>query len=261
MKDHPLLPYALHPDTCEQLTVDAYCRAFGHLSSASQPPALCPICGECVELARAHDRAQTLHFTHPSRVAEPCPLVSSWVPETLAQASLPRDPAREQKARGEFLEKWAWHFHRVRELAPAYSIDRFTRGIEHADVLHIWACNTLEQSDIPYLFLALAGSMIASPDTPRIWFRFWFDMSVQSVSDLHGPRDMPARFYRLRYRNVQAGRFPETRHLTDWTEIAVTGDFLNDEAPRTMSAEVQKFQEFINRRSATDSDEAFALEA
>ncbi|CAM2152363.1 conserved protein of unknown function [Pararobbsia alpina] len=261
MKDHPLLPYALHPDTCEQLSVEAYRKAFGHLSSASQPPALCPICGECVELVRAHDRAQTLHFSHPSRLAEPCPLVSALVPDTLAQTSIPRDPARELKARGLFLDKWVWHFQRVRELAPAYSIERFTRGIAHADVLHIWACEALEQSDIPYLFLALAGSMIASAETPRIWFRFWFDSSVQAVSDLHGPRDMPARLYRLRYRNVQPGRFPETRHLTDWTEIPMTSEFLNGDAPRIMSGEKQTFQAFLNRRSGSDRDEAFELEA
>ncbi|HTJ94978.1 MAG TPA: hypothetical protein VL424_17945, partial [Pararobbsia sp.] len=140
MKDQPLLPYALHPDTYEPLTVDAYRAAFGHLSQATQPPAKCPICYEDIELVRAHDRAQTWHFNHPLSAGSPCPLVSPSVPDRLVQATLGCDVEREQANRNAFIDKWVWHFHRMRELAPAYNIDRLIRSIAHADVLHIWAC-------------------------------------------------------------------------------------------------------------------------
>jgi hypothetical protein len=125
-------------------------------------------------------------------------------------------------------------------------VERLTRTIAHADVLHMWSCPTLRQADLPCLLLALASFIAESPGTAHsTWLRFLFDSSVTEIADLRRPNRIPPRFFRLRYRASQNSMFPNASHLLDWTEKPMTDDFLQRSSSPVTSSEVAKFEAFI----------------
>ncbi|GLU31846.1 hypothetical protein WKR88_20850 [Trinickia caryophylli] len=256
MKERPILEYALHPADGSRVTPEAYLNEYGNLPPGVRPAVRCPVCHEDVRIARLHDRAQTRHFVHASGMEALCPLVNHGMPDAVPVMQRAPDAARERRHRDDFLAHWRLHLQAMREVAPEFSVLRFTRAIEHADVLRLWACPTLAQADVPYILLVLSAFIAAVPGPPyRAWLRFWFDASVKEVADLRAPRDMPARLFRLRYRGTQAAMFPDARHLIEWAEVPMAADFLNQATPRFLSSEVFAFEAFARQNRLRAANE------
>jgi hypothetical protein len=72
-----------------------------------------------------------------------------------------------------------------------------------------------------------------------------FDSSVADIADLRRPERIPPRFFRLRYRASQNSMFPNASHLLDWTEVPMTGDFLQRGAAPVTSSDAARFEAFI----------------
>ena len=246
MKEKPVLEYALRAHDDEPITNIEYLHQFGEVDSAQAPFLRCPVCRREVHGTRMHDRAHTPHFVHAEGERAPCPLVNSTLPPATFMTIYPYHVHLEHERRDEFAGQWQQHFCEIRRHAPGFSVERVTRTIAHADVLHMWSCPTLRQADLPYLLLALAAFIAENPGTAHsTWLRFLFDSSVTEIADLRRPNRIPPRFFRLRYRASQNSMFPNASHLLDWAEVRMTGDFLNRSGSPVTSSEAAKFEAFI----------------
>ncbi|CAB3643635.1 hypothetical protein LMG24238_00510 [Paraburkholderia sediminicola] len=245
MKEKPLVDHALHPEQDRLLTVEDYLREFSGDASVGAPAARCPLCGEALHIVQSRGRKHVHYFSHADGALALCPLAADALPNPILITAQPPNIERERKQREAFSQHWRAHLQAMREQVPELSVVRFMRIVEHADVLHLWACPTLEQADVPYIFLALAEFIARTPGAPQsAWVRFWFDASVQSIADLRKPRPAPPRLFRLHYRSTRTSMFPGGRHLLGYAEVPMSVDFLN-ESTRLMRSEVMTFETFL----------------
>jgi hypothetical protein len=253
MKDKPILDYGLHPFDARTLTIEEYLQEFGLDDEAMRLAPRCPVCGGELYVMQIHDRAHRKQFVHIAGVHALCPLVNDTLNTTPFVASRNPDLIQEKSQRSEFVSNWRLHLQVMRELVPAISVVRLTRLIEHADVLHLWSCPGLRQEDIPYILLVLAEFIAENPGAQHpAWFRFWFDWSVSEVADLRHPGQRLPQLFRFRYRPSRRSMFPSARHLLEWQQIPMTGDFLSRALPRLLGWEIESFDEFIARERLED---------
>jgi hypothetical protein len=246
MKEKPILEYALRVSGNQRIGA-LECHDGEADSTATR--LVCPLCGEDVHFARMHDRAHRPHFVHVAGERARCPLVNSTLTLTSFMTIHPYDARLGKQRRSEFVEHWQQHFAEIRRYAPAFSVTRFIHTIDHADVLRIWSCATLVQRDIPYIFLALSSFITENRSSAHpTWLHFFFDASITDIADLRKPEKNPPRFFRLRYRASPHSMFPNARHLLEWTELSMSGDFLCKQAPPPMASEVFTFAEFVKLR-------------
>ncbi len=256
MKEKPILPYALHPLDQRRVTVDEFLQDARAPDAMSRATALCPLCGEDVYVARLHDRAHTQQFSHVAGERARCPLVNSRLHDMTFMSIYCHDEERTRRQRGAFIGHWRHHLMAIRQHAPVFSVQRFTQVIEYADVLHLWSCPTLVQEDVPYILLTLASFIAEMPGTAHpTWLRFVFDASVREAIDLRKPGRTPPRFFRLHYRSSFTSMFPDARHLLEWIDVPMTGDFLH-QTPRITLPEATAFDAFIKRQRESESEAA-----
>jgi hypothetical protein len=252
MKDKPILEYALHPTDDLHQTVDEYLEEFADRDVTTRSAPRCPVCGEDLYVVHLRDRHHTKQFAHVAGVDAFCPLVS----DTPANLSImtTQAPSRrlERKQRNEFLRHWQLHFHAMRQHAASLNVLRFIHLIEQADVLRLWGCPTLLQTDVPYILLALAEFIAMTPGSSQpSWLRFWFDGSVHDVNDLRRPGRRPPRLYRFHYRASHRTNFPSVRHLSDWFEVPMSGNFLHEESPHLVRSDILLFETFLKNSQPT----------
>ncbi|WP_407655452.1 hypothetical protein [Burkholderia alba] len=236
-----MLEHALHPVEDRLIHVDDHCRA----DPGPRQWARCPLCLEGLHVVQLRDRARTRRFVHLAGDYAQCPLVNDALPNPLVVRVGPPLNARAQQRRAHFFRHWQRHLSTIRQTASTFSIARFMRVIEHADVLKLWAWPTLAQHDIPYILLVLA-EFIAAPPGGRaaIWSRFWFDGSVQQVDDLSKPRGMLPKLFRLRYRPPRKSMFPNARHLIECLPVPMEDAGSQEVPERIPRQDVAAFESF-----------------
>lgn len=260
MKEKPILEYVPHPLDDRRITVEEYLQDFGHLEVALRPLPHCPVCREEVHVKTMHDRAHTPYFSHAAGENAQCPLVNSDLPDTRFIAIHPPNPGLERRYRGEFTGHWQHHLSEIRQHVPHFSMQRFTQVIAHADVLHLWSCPTLAQADIPYILLVLSAFIAETPGAAHpTWLRFVFDASVRDMTELRKQASTPPRLFRLHYRASFSSMFPNARHLLDWNEVSMTGEFLHGSTPYILMAEVFAFEAFLEQSSHVNIDDRVRL--
>lgn len=245
MTEKPLVDHAFHPEQDRLLTVEDYLREFPGDEQTERPLARCPLCGEALQVMQSRGRKHTHYFSHAEGALAHCPLVTDGLPNPILVTAQPPNIELERKQRDMFSRHWRAHLHAMREHVPELSVIRFMRIVEHADVLHLWACPTLIQADVPYIFLVLAEFIARTPGAQHsAWVRFWFDATVQRIDDLRKPRATPPRLFRLHYRATRSSMFPGKRHLLRYSEVPMTGDFLNA-STRLVRSDVLTFETFL----------------
>jgi hypothetical protein len=246
MKDKPILEYALHPTHDLHQTVDEFLEEFGGRDAAAYNAPRCPVCGDDLHVVYLRDRAHTKQFAHVAGPDAFCPLVSDSPASHLTMQAQVPNRRLELRQRKEFTHHWQLHFHAMRQHVPTLSVLRFIRLIEQADVLHLWACPTLMQIDVPYILLALAEFIAVTPGSPQpSWLRFWFEGSLNDVADLRRPASKLPKFYRFHYRASHRTNFPSVRHLSDWLEVPMRDNFLNEESPHLTRSDILLFETFL----------------
>lgn len=257
MKEKLILESALHPLDSRCVGVDEYLADFGHLEAAERPPAHCPICREEVHISRMHDRARTPYFSHAAGEHAACPLVNSTLPDTKFITIYPPDPGLENRCRGEFIAQWKHHLSEIRRHVPHFSVIRFTQVIAHADVLHLWSSPMLIQEDIPYILLVLSTFIAETPGAAHsTWLRFLFDASIRDPTEIRRPGSNSPHLFRLHYRASFSSMFPNARHLLDWSEVPMNGDFLHGNTPHILMSEVFTFENFIQQSTQSKDQPA-----
>lgn len=245
MKARPMLEYALHPVDDRLVHVDELFRA----DPVPRGWARCPLCLEALYVVQLRDRSHARRFVHLAGEFARCPLVNDALPNPLAVHVGPPLDERGHRQRATFFQHWQRHLHTIRQTVSAFGIARFIRVIELADVLKLWAWPTLAQHDIPYILLVLT-EFIAAPRGEKkqaAWSRFWFDASVQQIDDLHKPRGVLPRLFRLRYRLPRMSKFPSARHLIDCQPVQMNDDAPADAPIGMPRADVAAFEAFAAR--------------
>jgi hypothetical protein len=256
VKEKPILEYALRAPDSERITVAQHLEQLSDVDPAAAPPMRCPVCGERVHLARMHDRAHTPHFVHTAGVRALCPLVNVTLPITTAFLNIyPYNTRLGYQRRREFAQHWRHHLAEIRRHAPNFSVVRLTHSLAQADVLQMWSCPTLALQDVPYILLVLSTFIAQTPGLAHpTWLRFLFDTSVKEVGDLRRPDRFAPRFFRLHYRPAHNSMFPDASHLLDWSEVAMSGAFLQADCSNVMMSEAATFSEFMNSEAQPEND-------
>lgn len=178
------------------MSVEAWRRDFGERpltpAAPARPKARCPRCFARLDVVAVQSILRAPHFAHPRGAA--C--------DTIDFARLPFDelePGRSDPQAGRllrlaFARNWRSHFHVLKELVTAFSIEEFIALIERADEKRVWNYVGLPERLIPYVLVLLADF---TPDTayrpdraygrfrPRTrWERFWVPERPRSLSDL-----------------------------------------------------------------------------
>ncbi|MGS1023505.1 hypothetical protein [Burkholderia glumae] len=245
MKERPMLEFAQHPVEDRLVHVDEFCLDLPLLRGLAR----CPLCSGVLRVVQLRDRSRARRFVHAAGPFARCPLVSDAVSNPLAVTVGPPLTERARQLRASFFQQWQRHLHTIRQTASAFQVARFTRAIEHADVLKLWAWPTLAQRDIPYVMLVLTDFIAAPPgEKQAAWIRFWFDASVQQIGDLGKPGRMVPRLFQLRYRRPRMSKYPSVRHLIDCRPVPMGAhEFADPAAPLTGADDVSAFESFAQR--------------
>ncbi|KAF1029741.1 MAG: hypothetical protein GAK40_00341 [Burkholderia plantarii] len=262
MKERPMLEFAQHPFEDRLVHVDAFCRDLPLIRGLAR----CPLCSGVLRVVQLRDRHRARRFVHAAGPFARCPLVSDSVPNPLAVRMGPPLNEHARQLRASFFRHWQRHLQTIRQTASAFHVTRFTRAIEHADVLKLWAWPTLAQRDIPYVLLVLTDFIAAPPgERQSDWIRFWFDASVQQISDLSHPNRVVPRLFRLRYARPRLSKYPSVRHLIECQPVSRPADALTEmvgathsthpanlaDAPDVLTlADVSAFESFLARHAA-----------
>jgi hypothetical protein len=256
MKGKQHLDHAILLSTDEEITLESYLTQYSKRTPPEIPSLVCPVCRDEVHLSRMHDRNRTPTFVHRAGEKANCPLVNIHHASTAFAVAHAYELRLEQERREQFMERWALYLAEIRRHVPTYSIERFATTVAHADVLHIWSCPTLTETDVLYLFLALSAFVSETPGVNHpTWLRYLFDASVSSVTDLH-PTGRPApRLFQLRYRSAHHAMFPNANQLLDWREVATSDAFLRRRGATVPESERKTFAGLMTVRPVTLEDE------
>ncbi|WP_458504400.1 hypothetical protein [Methylobacter sp.] len=171
------------------------------------------------------------HFAH-MRGSGYCPTKSS---AASPYAGLPpRNPDQEaaRRMKRAFLANWKKHFGQLDWFVKGLAIDEFIAVIRTANKERIWEYVDLEEYQLPYVFATLMdfppGRSYKKNGVPtrKLWFRCWFDASVQRYDDIWIHRETPLMFWRAWYSLPEGKRKPKVEDLIDSYEEGLTAVFL-----------------------------------
>ncbi len=166
-----------------------------------------------------------------------------------------RDPV-EREHRTRFLEHWQRHYRIAKAEAPFLDIERFTRLIAYADVVNLWSYPQLDEHDIPYVLLVMAGFMTVhrkGAETTRE--RFWFEGNVRRAEDLWKTgRKARARLFKIVYRDPSRTPFPVGADVLRWQLVERVSRVADAGAPRVSRPEIREFELFMERHEAWRRD-------
>ncbi|PLZ01726.1 hypothetical protein CY652_13635 [Burkholderia sp. WAC0059] len=200
-----------------------------------------------------HNRGGFRYFRHEQPADdERCALTTSSYQLPGMSVGYVRDPMVELRYRRRFLQQWQWHYRRVREVTPWFSLPLFTRMIEYADVMNLWSYPALRLDDAPYVLLVMAGfisTRTASGELTRE--RFWFDGSVADVGDLWSAgRTVPATLFRVVYRAPLQTPLPTAASIMYWEPVRQVTRLADISVPRVSRSELKSFARFLERYEA-----------
>ncbi|WP_323120590.1 hypothetical protein [Burkholderia alba] len=237
----------LHP--LDERYVEAYAVGSGIAPNGLPASPCCPLClGELVPTP--HQRRGHRYFMHRREAdAARCPLsTASYQPPEFAIGATRPDPLVAADQRAQFFRNWKRHFQIARHHAPALTIERFTCLIDYADVMNLWSCAALDQRDLPYVLLVLAGFIATHrKGETTVWLRFWFDGRVRTGADLWRPGGPRAGFFRLQYRDPVHTPFPTGADIVRWERIEHIDRIVDLPASGVGPAETRAFDRFLAR--------------
>lgn len=229
---------AFHPDRDEKITVSQYKLDFGNDPLQFRERARCPVCDQRLNIVAASSVDSIGHFAHQKH--------SNFCP-TKSKASAPYsglypknpDPEAAKRIKAAFLANWQRHFSRLNELVIGLAYEEFIKVIQTADGERIWEYAQLEEFQLPYVFATLMdfppSESYKDKDgrpTRKMWFRCWFDATVQRYDDLWIRRETPLKFWRASYKLPEGKNKPRAEDLAKSTRMELSADFLkNDKRP------------------------------
>jgi hypothetical protein len=186
---------------------------------------------------------------------ERCPLTTSDYQLAGMLVDHPRDEI-EHEQRARFIEHWQRHYRAAKAAAPMLTMERFTHLIAYADVVNLWSCPQLDDRDLPYVLLVMAGFMTMhrkGGETTRE--RLWFEGSIRRAEDLWKPgRPTRARLFRIVYRDPVRTPFPVGTDILYWELMTQVSRMADTRASRVSGPEIQAFEWFIERHDAWRRD-------
>jgi hypothetical protein len=218
----------------------------------------CPLCaGELVPTH--HQRRGHRYFKHrfDDETAR-CPLttanyqlerfdIGAHAPDIDSQAA--------RANRAQFLFNWKRHFRIARHTAPALTLERFTALVKYADVMNLWDYPLLDQRDLPYVLLVLAGFIAEHrKGDVTMWTRFWFDGRIRSANDLWRSGAPEPQLYRVIYRDAVRTPFPSGAEIVRWERVERV-DRVADLASRGVGrADMRMFERFLEGDTAVEEE-------
>lgn len=214
--------------------------------------ARCPVCNQRLSVVASSTPDSFGHFAH-MRGSGFCPTKSK---AAAPYAGLPpRDPDQQaaRRIKADFLANWQKHFSRLDWIVKGLAINEFIDVIRAANQERIWEYASLEEFQLPYVFATLMdfppGRSYKNKDgspVRQLWFRCWFDTSVQRYDDLWIHRSTPLMFWRAWYGLPEGKRKPKAEDLIDSYGSELSSEFLTYEV--TLPAYVvTKISEWLTR--------------
>jgi hypothetical protein len=168
---------------------------------------------------------------------------------------VPLDHERGAMIRVAFFQHWQQHWSQLRLLLDRYAdIADFIGLVHHADGIDFWSRPNLEETDIPYIFLAWRewppvetvrnGKQVVLRNT---WIRFWFDSRVRTFDDIWIRTQGDPVIIKATYKNPQRAHIPNINHLLDTDVININRDFLDDGFPEAHPFVIKKMHQAFPR--------------
>jgi hypothetical protein len=234
---------ALHPIKNEQITIDEYIKEFGHrpiLQSDNRKRARCPFCMADLNDVAGKTRDTIGHFAHFPE-SNSCPSKEPAGKPYLRLTPTASDPERSKELKNFFLNRWDLYYSKLRELIPYLSKSEFLALIQRANKLRIWEYRHLMLWEIPYVFVLLndfpgtCHSKIDNGKCRKYWFRFWYDSSINELSDLWINRHSDPVLFRASF--IQPGRrgvTPGIEKMVKFNSIQRDINYLDRPLPRSL---------------------------
>lgn len=242
----------LHP--LDERYIEAFAfRGDLDVAGYGTPLLRCPLClGELVPTHRQrHGRRYFRHRVNADAVR--CPLTTAnYQPEEFVVRAPLWEPLIADTNRSRFLFSWKRHYRIARYVAPSLTLERFTGLIEYADVRNLWSHRQLDQRDLPYVLLVLAGFMaVRRKGEGTTWVRFWFDGRVRDAGDLWRPGVPAAQVFRVIYRDPVQTPFPTGAEVVRWERVERIDRLADVSGPDVSRADIHAFDVFRMRNAST----------
>ncbi|QYD72842.1 hypothetical protein KZJ38_24450 [Paraburkholderia edwinii] len=245
----------LHP--LDERYIEAYgLREGGAIDDADGGTLRCPLCAG-VLVPTHHQRRGHRYYKHRSEEdTARCPLTTTnYQLERFQIGTHVPDPHAARAHRAQFLFNWKRHFRIARHTAPALTLERFTALVKYADVMNLWAYPLLDQRDLPYVLLVLAGFMAEHrKGDVTTWTRFWFDGRIRSANDLWRSGAPEARLYRVIYRDAVRTPFPTSSEIIRWERIERVERIADITSRGVGRAEMRTFEQFLENDKAVQEE-------
>lgn len=234
----------LWPDRDEECSVIEYSAHYGgkhdkQWTFKPRPNARCPACREPVKLVGEDRPPHDRHFSHigSSKEALYCPLrnIADHKYEFLKDA--PVDSEYGRNLRASFLQNWKYHWWLLNSYLDGISdVFSFIDMIKTADKTRLWNRPSLQEWEIPYIFLVWQDyPFVLNKKTGgylrKEWYRFWFDSRIRTLEDIWIRTHGQWTIVRAMYAIPKGCKAPGLTQLRKLKLIYVDADFLARGAP------------------------------
>lgn len=245
----------MHP--LDEYYIDTYALSEPSSRAADAPTIWCPMCAN--KLVIAYRRVgRRRYFKHAESGADSlCPLTTpsyqpehNWIGHAFDSVAGPKQRAR-------FLRFWQRHFQVMRHEAPGMSLRRLTELIAHADVVNLWSYPGLDEHDLPYALLVLAGFIVyPDPKVSGMRVRFWFGDAIRDIGAIwtghasqsenpRTPQTIAPRLFRVVYRAPTRTPLPVAADIVEWEEVNRIRRVADHALPRVPRSDQRAFGRFL----------------
>lgn len=234
----------LWPDRDEECSVVEYSAEYGgkhdkRWAVTPRPKARCPACRQPMKLVGEDRPPHDRHFSHigNSENAPYCPLrnIADYKYEFLEPA--PADSERGCALRASFFRNWRRHWRILNSHLDGISdVFAFIKMIHIADRTRLWNRPSLEEWEIPYIFLVWQDyppvkNKRTNTYMRKEWYRFWFDSRVRTLEDIWILTQGRWTIVRAMYAIPRSGKAPGIDQLRDTKIVQVDEQFLTHGTP------------------------------
>ncbi len=236
---------AMHPTERRSISVQDYIAEFGprldeHGKERLRIRPRCPGCSQPLSI-RGEERLQyDPVFAHmPDDNPPYCPLRNQATHRYEFLHDVPLNHERGAMIRASFFQHWQQHWSQLRLLLDKFAdIADFIALIQHADSVKFWSRPNLEETDIPYIFLAwkewppVEKTRNGRREVLRsTWIRFLFDSRVRTFDDIWIRTQGDPVIIKATYKAPQRTHSPNINHLLDTDVININRSFLDEKFP------------------------------
>lgn len=236
-----IMKTALHPTKNESIDVPSYIDEFGPKLDQNgdlneRPLARCPACDSQMHTKGEVNPAVDGVFSHQPDVDVFCPLKISAEQPYIVLDDVEEDRVKTKLLRSSFLSNWKYHYTLMKSHLKVLSIFDFIKLIKFADKYKIWSYRHIEETQLPFIFLALKEfPPVKNKEKKYIrrdWVRFWFDSRVRNLNDLWISTDGDWLLIKAIYANPRSGGIPSQKQLKTTEIIRPNFDILGGCEPK-----------------------------